>query len=49
MFSEEDYWDMHSIVYFSIPNHDAILPDGTTVRDWLNERMARSRTAFKNY
>jgi hypothetical protein len=39
----------HSIVYFSIPNHDAILPDGTTVRDWLNERMARSRTAFKNY
>lgn len=45
----------HSIVYFAIPNHDAILPaqsladPGTEVRAWLNERMARSRTEFKKY
>lgn len=55
-----------SIVYFAIPDHDAILTfgspkagalhrDGTqktgdwTVKEWLNERMARSRTAFKAY
>ncbi len=43
-----------SIVYFAIPNHDSLLPptaSGTrlTVRDWLNERMARSRTAFDKY
>lgn len=38
-----------SIVYFAIPDHDAVLPDGVTVRDWLNERMARSRTEFKKY
>lgn len=38
-----------SIVYFSIPDHDAVLPSGVTVRDWLNERMARSRTEFKAY
>ncbi len=39
----------HAIVYFSIPNHDAVLPSGITVRDWLNLRMARSRTEFKAY
>jgi hypothetical protein len=38
-----------SIVYFSIPDHEALLPDGQLVRDWLNERMARSRTEFKKY
>jgi hypothetical protein len=38
-----------SIVYFAIPDHDAVLPSGVTVRDWLNERMARSRTQFKAY
>jgi hypothetical protein len=47
-------------VYFAIPDHDAILPphDGgplgfkvsnCSVRSWLNERMARSRTAFTPY
>jgi isopenicillin N synthase-like dioxygenase len=38
-----------SIVYFAIPDHASILPSGLTVRGWLNERMARSRTAFKDY
>lgn len=38
-----------SIVYFVISDHDAVLPDGSTVRAFLNERMARSRTAFKAY
>lgn len=38
-----------SIVYFAIPNHDEVLPGGVTVREWLNERMARSRTEFKPY
>lgn len=38
-----------SIVYFSIPDHDSVLPSGVMVRDWLNERMARSRTEFKAY
>lgn len=39
----------HSIVYFSIPDHDAVLPSGLTVRAWLNQRMSRSRTEFKDY
>lgn len=39
----------HSVVYFVIPDHNALLPSGLTVRDWLNERMARSRTEFKAY
>lgn len=39
----------HSIVYFAIPDHDAVLPSGQTVREFLNERMARSRTEFKEY
>lgn len=38
-----------AIVYFSIPDHDTLLPSGVSVRDWLNERMARSRTQFKAY
>ncbi len=46
----------HSLVYFAIPDHEARLPahtegphHGETVREWLNERMARSRTAFVPY
>lgn len=39
----------HSIVYFAIPDWAAVLPGGATVKDWLNERMARSRTEFKKY
>lgn len=48
----------HSIVYFVIPSwhrmidgrvQESTLPSGVTVRDWLNERMARSRTEFKKY
>lgn len=38
-----------SIVYFAIPDHDAVLRTGETVRDWLNNRVARSRTEFKKY
>lgn len=43
-----------SIVYFAIPDHDAVLPrppDGqrVTVREWLNDRMTRSRTAHTAY
>ncbi len=38
----------HSIVYFAIPDHDAPI-GAATVRLWLNERMARSRTAFTPY
>jgi hypothetical protein len=39
----------HSIVYFAIPDHGTTLPGGTSVLNWLNERMARSRTEFKKY
>lgn len=39
----------HSIVYFAIPPWEATLSSGVTVKDWLNERMARSRTEFKEY
>lgn len=35
----------HSIVYFAIPDHAAVLPSGVRVQDWLDERKARSRTA----
>lgn len=38
-----------SIVYFAIPDHDTRMPSGETVREWLNERMARSRTQFTPY
>lgn len=33
----------HSIVYFAMPSHHAILSDGRTVGTWLQERIARSR------
>lgn len=36
----------HSIVYFAIPDHKAILPTGVTVGDWLVERMSRSRVGW---
>lgn len=50
-----------SMVYFAIPDWDAVIPNHCknaackcqdwpySVKDWLNERMARSRTAFKAY
>lgn len=37
--------ERHAIVYFAIPNHDALLPNGVTVGAWLAERYARSRAA----
>jgi hypothetical protein len=37
----------HSIVYFAIPAHDAVLPTGQTVGEWLEERMSRSRTTYR--
>lgn len=33
----------YSVVFFAIPDHDAVLPDGTSVGDWLEERISRSR------
>jgi len=39
----------HSVVYFAIPDHDAVLPSGKTVRDWLNDKMQKTRTEFKPY
>jgi len=33
----------HSIVYFAIPDHAAVLPSQVTVGDWIKERIARSR------
>lgn len=33
----------YSIVYFALPSHDAVLPDGQTVGEWLEERYSRSR------
>lgn len=33
----------HSIVYFAIPDHAAVLSSGLTVGGWLTERMSRSR------
>ena len=33
----------YSVVYFAIPNHDAVLSSGITVGKWLEERMSRSR------
>jgi hypothetical protein len=32
-----------AIVYFAMPNHNALLPSGLAVREWLRERIARSR------
>lgn len=33
----------HSIVFFALPPHDAVLISGQTVGTWLAERMSRSR------
>lgn len=33
----------YSIVYFAIPDHDAVLPSGLTVGKWIDERIKRSR------
>lgn len=33
----------YSIVYFAIPDHNAVLPSGVTVGKWLEERIKRSR------
>jgi hypothetical protein len=34
----------HSIVYFAIPDHEAVLPGAdVTVGEWIKERIARSR------
>jgi hypothetical protein len=33
----------YSVVFFAIPDHDSVLPDGTSVGDWLQERANRSR------
>ncbi len=46
--------NQHSIVYFSIPDWNSVLPAHAgkpeiKVVDWLNERMAQSRTAFDKY
>jgi len=39
----------YSVVYFAIPRWELVLPSGVTVKDWLNERMARSRSKFDEY
>lgn len=36
-----------SLVYFATPSHDAVLPSGETVGEWINERMKRSRYDVK--
>lgn len=33
----------YSMIYFAIPDWDAVLPDGQKVGDWLEERYSRSR------
>lgn len=35
-----------SLVYFAVPDHDAVLPIGVTVGDWIAERLARSRSIY---
>jgi hypothetical protein len=35
----------HSIVYFALPAHQAVLPGGQTVGQWLANRLARSRVS----
>ncbi len=43
-------WPQKSIVHFAIPDHENLMPGSDiTVRDWLNERMSRSRISFKKY
>jgi isopenicillin N synthase-like dioxygenase len=32
-----------SAVFFAIPNHEAVLPNGMKVGDWIAERVSRSR------
>lgn len=34
-----------SLVYFALPKHEAVLPSGATVGEWLAERYGRSRTS----
>jgi hypothetical protein len=33
----------HSIVYFAVPNHDAVLPSGQRLGTWLEAEMAKMR------
>lgn len=33
----------YSMVYFAIPDHNQVLPNGQTVGAWLEERLKRSR------
>ena len=33
----------HSIVYFAVPNHEAILPSGERLGTWLDAQMAKMR------
>jgi hypothetical protein len=33
----------YSIVFFSVPDHSAVLPSGKTVGEWMKERVERSR------
>ena len=40
---EDKVRTQYSIVYFAIPDHNAVLPDGTTVGAWIDERISRSR------
>jgi len=34
----------YSIIFFAIPDHEAVFPSGVTVGEWLDERMSRSRS-----
>src|SRR5574342_409750 len=38
----EREYSQQAIVYFAMPAHDARLPDGVTVKEWLMERLSRS-------
>ncbi len=40
---EDKVRTQYSIVYFAIPDHNTVLPDGTTVGAWIDERISRSR------
>lgn len=33
----------YSVVYFAVPSHDAVLPSGLTVGQWMDDRKKRSR------
>jgi hypothetical protein len=41
--ADPDNQTQYSMVYFAIPDHKAVLPDGQAVKGWLDERMTRSR------